>query len=204
MQNACNTASESTRPRVRTCTPSHLHDACTPSVSAGRLAQKAHGSTAPSSNWQVIIDRRREAATSTGAHGLCSKEWAVECLNTKTPAQPAPVTSCVCSCPSEAAEASLSSSRNERPAALSGHWWTHIPGRLGRQRSPRRRRGPTSRQKPSARGSRVVVGEEEFDEAGARGHLCACCRHRCDGNNCTSPETAGETTRKRRRRTHIH
>ena len=29
MQNACNTASESTRPRVRTCTPSHLHDACT-------------------------------------------------------------------------------------------------------------------------------------------------------------------------------
>ena len=47
--------------------------------------------------------------------------------------------------------------------------------------------GPTSRQKPSARGSRVEVGEAEFDEAGAHGHLCACCRHRCDGSNCTRP-----------------
>ena len=45
----------------------------------------------------------------------------------------------------------------------------------------------TFRQKPSARGSRVEVGEAEFDETSARGHLCACCRHRRDGSNCMGP-----------------
>ena len=32
-----------------------------------------------------------------------------------------------------------------------------------------------------------MVGEAEFDETGARGHLCACCRHRRDGSNCMGP-----------------
>ena len=60
------------------------------------------------------------------------------------------------------------------------------------------RAGHLGRSHP-ARGSRVVVGEAEFDETGARGHLCACCRHRRDGSNCMGPRLRKLQTKRRGR-----
>ena len=64
------------------------------------------------------------------------------------------------------------------PLGDSWPWWA-VPRRDAE--------GRTSRQKPSAQGSRVVVGEAEFGETGVCGHLCAGCRHRRDRSNCIGP-----------------
>ena len=99
MQNACNTESESTRPRVRTCTPSHLHDACT--VRDSTVSQSVGGASRPRRHTtprrQLPIGRlllRDEVKLQLSlVHTVFAAESgrpsAVECLNTKTPAQPA-------------------------------------------------------------------------------------------------------------------
>ena len=141
MQNACNT--KRLNQHGHACARARLHICSTLALPVRRRGVSPRRHTAPRRHLPIGRCFRDEVKLQLPrVHTVFAAKWAVECLNTKTPAQPAAVTSCVCSCPSEAADASLSLIMNGRPAAFSGHWWTHGPGRLGRQRSPRRRRGP--------------------------------------------------------------
>ena len=64
------------------------------------------------------------------------------------------------------------------PLGDSWPWWA-LPRRDAE--------GRTSRPKPSAQRSYVVVGEAEFGETGVSSHICAGCRHRRDRSNCMGP-----------------
>ena len=99
MQNARNTPSESTRPGLRTCTPSHLHDACT--VRDSTVCQSVGGAsrprrhTAPRRHLPIgrLLSRDEVKLQLPRVHTVFAaksgRPTAVECLNTKTPAQPA-------------------------------------------------------------------------------------------------------------------
>ena len=171
-------ASEPTRPHERTCTPSHVHDTCTDRGSRNALVERLaqEGTLAPRRylrtvtkhrRMQVIIERRGEAATSTSAQGLYSREWAVHRCRVprhQRNLQPEPL---VCSCPSEAADTSLNSSGSGRSAALRWPQGDSWPWSTGRQRSPGRREGPDI----SAQVAVIAVTDEPLRKRRRRAHI---------------------------------